>query len=278
MPPLDRKFWVIRAAKDNPKVGEVLLYGPIGYTTWWGDEVTPKQFKADLDALGDVDEIVVRIDSGGGDMFASHAIYSMLRSHPAKVTTYVDGLAASGASLVAMAGETVTMPQNAMMMIHGPRMFLYGTSADLRKAADELDQMRESMVPVYEAKCGKTREEIIAIMDAETWYTAAEAKEAGFCDVVEDLKQVAASLDGNVLTMNGRQVDLTAYHAFPRDKVPAAQKAPEPAIQPAVVAVAQPAAAAAPDAQQPSGTGQADEVERQRRLRLLRARARLAPQ
>jgi ATP-dependent Clp protease protease subunit len=103
--PKRSKFWVFRAAAEE-RVGELLLYGPIDSATWYGDEVTPKQFKADLDALGDVTLLRVFINSPGGDVFASQAIYSMLKRHSARVEVYIDGLAASGASIVAMAGDT----------------------------------------------------------------------------------------------------------------------------------------------------------------------------
>ena len=255
-----QKFWTIRAAKDNPKAGEVLLYGYISNTSWWGDEVTPKQFAEDLKALGDVDTITVFINSGGGDVFAAQAIYSQLKRHKATVNTYIDGLAASAASFIAMVGETVTMPKNAMMMIHNPWSFAFGSAPEFRKMADDLDKIREPMIATYVAKTGLSEEEIAAYLDAETWFTAEDAKEAGFADVVEELKEIAASIDGDTLTINGRQVDLAPYRAFPREKVPAGGPA-EP--QPQAADELEPSVAAAGDART------------QVRLRLARAKARL---
>ncbi len=245
-----QKFWEIRAAKDDPKVGEVLLYGYISNTSWWGDEVTPKEFAKDLKALGDVDEIRVYINSGGGDVFAAQAIYSMLKREKATVNVWIDGLAASAASFVAMAGETVTIPKNGLIMVHNPWTLAFGNSTEFRKIADDLDKIRTAMIEVYAAKTGLTDEEIIALLDAETWLTADEAKEKGFADVVEELKEVAASINGNTLTVNGRQVDLTPFRSFPKDRFPQE------------VSASQEATEAASDSQ------------RQARLRVLRLRAR----
>ena len=114
---MDKKFWSM--TKPTNDSADLLLYGPISESSWWGDEITPKQFADDLEALGDVSEINVRINSGGGDVFAGQAIHSMLKRHAANVTVYVDGLAASIASIIAMAGDTVVMPRGAMMMIPG---------------------------------------------------------------------------------------------------------------------------------------------------------------
>ena len=120
-----KKFWSFKALDET--TGELLLYGEISDISWWGDEVTPKQFKEDLDALGDIDVLNVYINSPGGDVFAGQAIYSMLKRHKAQVKVYIDGLAASIASLVAMAGDKVIMPANAMMMIHNPWTWCWGT-------------------------------------------------------------------------------------------------------------------------------------------------------
>lgn len=208
---MSKRFWKIRAAKDNPRVGELLLYGSISEVSWLGDEVTPRQFKQDLDALGDVDEIRVYINSPGGDVFASQAIYSMLSRHPATITVYIDGLAASGASLVAMAGAVIRMPKNAMMMVHNPRAIVIGEAKDMREMADTLDKVRESMVAVYRAKTGLDEDRIIELLDAETWMTAEEAVELGFADEVEEAKQVSATIQGDKVVINGVEMDLSRY-------------------------------------------------------------------
>lgn len=193
-----KKFWSMKAL-DN-KTGEVLLYGEISDVSWWGDEVTPKQFKEDLDALGDVETIKVFINSPGGDVFAGQAIYSMLKRHKAQVHVYIDGLAASIASLIAMAGDKVVMPANAMMMIHNPWTFAVGNANDFRKLADDLDKIRDSMITAYGSRSALTTEEIKGLLDAETWLTAQECVEYGFADEVEEAKELAASIDKKFLS------------------------------------------------------------------------------
>lgn len=210
------KFWQFRAAADSLKVGELVLYGPISSTSWWDDEVTPKQFADDLKALGDIDELRVYINSGGGDVFAGQAIYSMLRRHSARKIVYVDGLAASIASVIAMAGDKVTMPRNAMMMIHNPWSWGYGNAEEFRKMADDLDKIRESLIATYEDKTGQAREKIIELMDAETWMTAEEAVELGFADEVEATNEVAASVQEGRLVVNGQRFDLNIYRNPPK--------------------------------------------------------------
>jgi ATP-dependent Clp protease protease subunit len=205
-----KRFWSFRA-DEGSKSADLLLYGEIASSTWWGDEVTPKQFHADLDALGAIDTLNVYMNSPGGDVFAAQAIYTMLKRHSARVNVYVDGLAASGASLVAMAGDTVYMPENAMMMIHNPWTFCCGNANDLRKEADAMDKIRESMIVAYQSKCGLDDEAIINIMDAETWLTADDALALGFCDEIEEEKQVAASLTDGCLSLNGQVVDLSRF-------------------------------------------------------------------
>lgn len=211
-----RRFWQVRNAAE-PGVGELLLYGEIADYLWWGDEVTPKQFWDDLQKLGDIKELRVYINSPGGDVFAGQAIHSMLRRHPARVTVYVDGLAASAASLVAMAGDRIVMPRNAMMMIHNPWTFVGGPADFLRQVADELDKIRESMVAAYEGKTGLDRGRIIGMLDAETWMTAEEAVSLGFADEIEEAKAVAASIAGpGRLVVNGVAVDLSRYRNPPK--------------------------------------------------------------
>lgn len=212
----NRKFWQIRAAAEEG-AGELLLYGEISDSTWWGDEVTPKQFREDLQALGDIKELRVYINSPGGDVFAGSAIYSILKRHAARKVVYVDGLAASAASLVAMAGDRITMPVNAMMMVHNPWMVVIGDAQLMRKAADDLDKIRESMIAVYQARTGLEQERIVELLNAETWMTAEEAVELGFADEVEEAKQVAASVAGaGRLVVNGVEVDLAKFRNPPK--------------------------------------------------------------
>jgi ATP-dependent Clp protease protease subunit len=218
--------------------GEVTIYGDIG-SSWWGDSITPKQFAADLKDLGDVDEITVRINSAGGAVFDGLAIRSLLKNHKATVTTHVDGLAASIASIIAMAGDKIVMAKGAMMMIHNPATSLWGgESKDFREVADFLDKVRDSLVEVYSARTGLSAEKLIEMMDAETWMSADEAVEMGFADEVED-GVVTASMSGAVASVNGVKMDFSKFINAP--KLPAerakSDKGPTP-FQVATVPVA----------------------------------------
>src|SRR5690606_26395378 len=173
-----RKFWQLRAAADDVSVGELLLYGTIGPDDGWGwlfDEISPKQFHEDLQALGDISELRIYINSDGGDVFAGQAIHSMLRRHSARKVVYIDGIAASIASVVAMAGDVVRMPRNAMMMIHNPWTVAVGDAAEFRHLADVLDRVRDGIVAAYERRVNLDRAELLQLLDAETWMTAEEA-------------------------------------------------------------------------------------------------------
>lgn len=193
----NKRFWNFKSLDE--KEGELTLYGEISNETWWGDEVTPKEFKSDLDNLGEIDTLNIYINSPGGDVFAGQTIYSILKRHKAHKNIYIDGLAASIASVIAMAGNTIFMPKNAMMMIHNPWTVGMGNADEFRKLAEDLDKIRESLIAAYEGHSALTRDEIIEIMDAETWLTASECEEYGFCDVVEEEKNMAAFIDVEVL-------------------------------------------------------------------------------
>jgi ATP-dependent Clp protease protease subunit len=209
-----KKFWEFKAQSEEK--AELLLYGEIASSSWWGDEVTPKEFNKDLEALGDVSEIKVFINSNGGDVFAGQAIYSMLKRHKAQVIAYVDGLAASIASVIAMAADIVVMPKNSMLMIHNPWTMGVGEAADFRKLADDLEKIRESIIVTYQAKSGLDREEVIRLMDAETWLSAEEALQMGFADQLEEEKLIAASAKGKFFKINGREFDLSKFKNPPK--------------------------------------------------------------
>ncbi|MFD1675415.1 head maturation protease, ClpP-related [Alicyclobacillus fodiniaquatilis] len=214
MPKNRKKFWDMRNDAQTGN-GQLYLYGPIDSVSWWGDEVTPQQFQQELAALGNVPVIDVYINSPGGDVFAGQAIHSMLQRNPAQVHVHIDGLAASIASVIAMAGDIVTMPRNAMIMVHNPWTFAMGNSADFRKLADDLDQIRVSLIAAYQNKTSLSDDEIIALLEAETWLTADEAVAKGFADQIEQSKEVAASMRGGKLMMNGLEMDLSNYRHPP---------------------------------------------------------------
>jgi ATP-dependent Clp protease, protease subunit len=214
-----KKFWEFKAKQDAPSEGELLLYGDISSSTWWGDEVTPIAFAQDLKSLGDISTLNIYINSGGGDVFAGQAIYSMLKRHPAQKNVYIDGLGASIASVIAMAGDTVFMPKNAMMMIHKAWTMAIGNANDLRKLADDMDKIDESILTTYQDKTGLEPEKIIDMVNAETWLTAEEAVALGFADIIEGTRQIAASLNKDCLTMNGLSFDLSKFRNAPKQAV-----------------------------------------------------------
>lgn len=181
------------AAGDAPRAAEVFIYGDIG-ESWWDETVTARDFVKEVAAL-DVDHLTVRINSVGGSVPDGLAIYNALRRHPAHVTVAVDGMAMSIASLIAMAGDSVEMAENAILMIHAPWTYASGNSADMREAADMLDKWAEAMATSYAAKTGKDAAEILALLtDGEDhYYTAAEALADKFVDAVVSAMPIAAA-------------------------------------------------------------------------------------
>lgn len=186
------KNWYSMKAQAG-KTGEIYIYDTIADSKWDDSDpcVSARSFIADLKSLGDIDTIELHINSPGGSVFAASAILAALQRHPARVEVYIDGIAASAASVVAMAGY-VRMPENALLMIHNPSSFAWGTAADLRKTAEALDKSREGLVSVYKAKSGLPETEIVQMLDAETWMTAAEAVSRGFADEATPPVQMAA--------------------------------------------------------------------------------------
>ena len=178
--------------------GEVLIYDQIG-ESFFADGITAKKFAKEISDLGRVTDIDVRINSPGGSVFEGLAIFNTLDRHPANINVFVDGSALSMASVVAMAGDTITMAENALMMIHNPRSISAGDADDMRKAADVLEKSKGSLVLSYVAKTGKDAAEISDLMDAETWMTAGEAVEAGFADTVGEQGRIG----GDVLHAGG---------------------------------------------------------------------------
>lgn len=169
---------------------EIYVFDEIGY---WG--VTAKDFARDLKEVKPNGAIDLHINSPGGSVTDGIAIYNLLKNHPSTVNVIIDGLAASMASIIAMAGDTITMPENALMMIHNPWGGAMGDAEELRKTADVLDKMKSALISAYVNKTGKDAEEISALMDDETWMTGSEAVEMGFATQVTDEVLLAASFD-----------------------------------------------------------------------------------
>lgn len=177
------------------KTGEVLIYDDIGDGLFGG--IGAKQFADDLNSLGRIDVLNVRINSPGGDVFQGLAIFNTLKRHPARVVVDVDGMALSIASIIAMAGDEIHIAKNAMMMIHEPYSGMFGTAQDLRKQADLMDQVRDNLVQTYVDRTGLKQSQLLDMVVAETWMTATEAVEFGFADRVTEDLAIAAHFDAS---------------------------------------------------------------------------------
>lgn len=212
MPKKINKFWNFKEAK-NEAPAELILYGDISSQSWWGDEVTPQAFNEELKNLGDVEEIVVRINSGGGDVFAASAIYTRLKEHKAKITVKIDGWAASAATTIAMAGDEIEIADNGVFMIHDPLFGLFGyyDAKAMAKMQTELETIKKGIIAAYKLKTGKTEEEINELMSAETWYTAKEAIDAGFADKLMFETSADAVVNSGTVSINGIKMDSKGY-------------------------------------------------------------------
>jgi ATP-dependent Clp endopeptidase proteolytic subunit ClpP len=179
-----RNDWYRIANSLGSGPAQVHIYDEIGY---WG--ITASDFVRELSALN-VTEIDLHLNSPGGEIFDGIAICNALRSHPATVTTYVDGLAASIASVIAMAGDRIVMAPNSQLMIHDGSGLCIGNAADMRQMAELLDRQSNNIAEVYAARAGGTVEDWRALMEAETWYTAEEAVTAGLADEVASARSL----------------------------------------------------------------------------------------
>ena len=180
-----KKFWNWIKNDDERTL---FLNGVISDETWYGDEVTPMLFKEELNS--NTGDIIVWINSPGGDCIAASRIYAMLMDYKGNVTVKIDGIAASAASVIAMAGTKVLMAPTALMMVHNPFTVAIGDSEEMQKAIAMLSEVKESIINAYEIKTGQSRIKISNLMDAETWLNANKAIELGFADsILEDEKK-----------------------------------------------------------------------------------------
>lgn len=180
---MKRKFWNwVKNEGELEATRTLFLNGEISDETWYGDEVTPQLFKDELNA--DSGDITVWINSPGGDVFAAAQIYNMLRDYKGHVTVKIDGLAASAASVIAVAGDTVLVSPVAMMMIHNPATLAMGNTKDMEAAIAMLNEVKESILNAYVDKTGLSRNKLSKMMDDETWFNAKKAVELGFADKV----------------------------------------------------------------------------------------------
>lgn len=190
----DRRWYTVKAAAQSDPA-EVLIYDEIG-AGYFGGGISAEQFVADVKGLNLSSGAMlrVRINSPGGDLFDGTTIYNFLRSTDLNINVRIDGVAASAASIIAMAGNTVTMPENSFLMIHNPWMLVAGDARLLRKIADDLDVLREGAISTYKSRAGDnlSRDEIGDMLDAETWIGAQDAVKYGFADHVDVPVKAAA--------------------------------------------------------------------------------------
>lgn len=228
------KFWQFKNAADGS--AEILLYGQIVDSAFWEDDVTAAAFKHDLDALGNVSNITVRINSGGGSVWAAQAIGNVLEDNPATVTARIDGLCASAATIVACHCDKVEAAADTMYMIHPVRVCAdYATAEELETMAGATRKITDQMLDLYEKKTGQSRSDLTAWMNETRWMKSDEAKEKGFVDeIIDNGKAVAAENRNGLLFVNSVDVGLP-FNAAPKD-------------------LQDKAASAAPDNKAPAGT------------------------
>lgn len=199
--------------------GERTLYldGYIAPESWFDDEVSPKEFKKELEAAAG--DITVYINSPGGDFFAASQIYTMLKDYSGQVLIKVDGIAASAAAVIAMAGDMVCMSPTSMLMVHNPSTFVWGEESDMQKGIEMLSEVKEAIINAFEAKTGLPRKQIAQMMDAETWFSANKAVELGFADEIlysEPPPQVTDFMFDRVTVVNALMRKLPAVKAQPK--------------------------------------------------------------
>lgn len=227
------KFWKFKkltnkTETENETVTEtenvLVLNGVIAEDSWWGDEVTPGLFKEELSNYkGD---LTVFINSPGGDVFAANEIYNALKEHKGKITVKIDSLAASAASVIAMAGDLVYMSPVSMFMCHNPSMMLYGEVSELEQGIEFLNEVKECIINAYQNKTGLSRAKISKMMDSETWLNAKAALDLGFCDKIlytenskkeEDDEEKDVVFDKNTMVTNTISAMRKKLKAIPKE-------------------------------------------------------------
>ncbi len=208
-----KKFWNWVKNEDGRTLH---LDGVIAEESWFGDEVTPKQFKSELN--NDGGNITVWINSPGGDVFAASQIYNMLMDYKGDVTVKIDGIAASAASVIAMAGGEVHMSPVSMMMIHNPMTIAFGDTAEMKKAIQMLSEVKESIINAYELKTGLSRAKLSHMMDDESWFNSKKAVELGFADAIMFQEESNQDSSDEGIIYNKMAVVNSFLHKLPQKK------------------------------------------------------------
>ena len=185
--------WTNQETTEPDEARTLELYGTIASESWYDDDLTPQMFRDEL--FKGKGKVTIWINSPGGDCVAASQIYSMLMDYPGEVTVKIDGVAASAASVIAMAGTKVLMAPTALMMIHNPATMAYGDHNEFQKAIEMLSEVKESIINAYELKTGQPRLKLSRLMESETWMNANKAVELGFADgILEDEKKTVEPL------------------------------------------------------------------------------------
>lgn len=213
----ERWFSITNAALNNEgkKIVEAYIYGSITSITWWDGDVSAKSFIDSLSAQEPFDVLDLRINSPGGEFFEAQAIYTTLKSKSYEVNVIIDGLAASAASVIAMAGNKISIPHGAMMMIHNALLMTYGNAKKLAEAISLLEKVDDGINKAYQLKTGLDEVKVKELMEAESWMTATECLELGFADELLDFA-VVASLSGDTAVFNSREFDISNFNSKPK--------------------------------------------------------------
>lgn len=201
-----KKFWnwQNKATEDGPAERVLELYGTIAEESWFDDDVTPQMFRDEL--FSGTGPVTIWLNSPGGDCIAASQIYSMLMDYKDDITVKIDGIAASAASVIAMAGTKVLMAPTALMMIHNPATSAFGDHVDMQKAIEMLEEVKESIINAYEIRTNLSHTQLSHMMDGTTWMNAKKAIELGFADgLLEDSK--AAPVAEEAYSFSARAVE-----------------------------------------------------------------------
>lgn len=216
------KFISASEKANNNGIGELYIYGDIADTKWWVEDVTPIEIKNALDNMGEIAQLDVHINSYGGSVFAGNAIVNLIENYKKKrkcsIYTYIEGIAASMASVISTVGDKVYMANNSLYMVHKPLSYVSGNANDLEKEIEILNKVEDTLVANYMKKFNGTEEELRQMLSDETWLTAEEAQDYGFVDEIIDSVEIVASAKSNSLIINKMEFDNSKIADIIKDK------------------------------------------------------------